>query len=116
MQPPIQPIAVWRVRMSEGSEGAHFRGIPCLHCGEPIAVAPRVAELEARLRAATASEVGASEPRRFVSWCMACGKEAPYLTNEIRDFDGVPASYPDLQRPVVVPWRHPLPAARAKTA
>jgi hypothetical protein len=102
--------------MSEGTEVAHFRGIACLHCGEPIELAPRVAEMEVRLRAAATNGASASEPRRFVTWCTACGKEAPYLTNEIRDFNGVPASHPDYQRPVVVPWRHPLPAARAKTA
>ncbi|MFZ0213623.1 MAG: hypothetical protein WBE20_08315 [Candidatus Acidiferrales bacterium] len=99
----------------QGTEVAHFRGVACLHCGEPIHLTPRVAILEAALRGAAASGADAGEPRRFVTWCEACEREAPYFTNEVEDFDGSAATREHAQRPVVVPWRHYQPAARAKT-
>ena len=90
--------------MSEETQKPHYRGVTCLHCGQPIPLPPRVAALEVAL---TDGEPNRSRPatRRFAVWCRACRKEAPYSTGSIVDFQGLPGVIKPRPRPVVAPWR-----------
>src|SRR5690242_9212628 len=74
-----------------------YRGVVCLHCKNPIPISPLVASIEAERPQATVG--GHQKCQVFHLRCAACGKEKPYKIDEIRQFDGAPASEPIYSQP-----------------
>jgi hypothetical protein len=76
--------------MTQDTEQRSYRGVKCLYCRQPIPISPRVAVIEFELRDNETPLLTQIKCQMFRLRCMACGKEKPYIMEEIREFDGTP--------------------------
>jgi hypothetical protein len=78
--------------MTQDAEQPSYRGVKCLYCKQPIPISPRVAVIEFELRDDETPLLTQIKCQVFRLRCMACGKEKPYIMEEIREFDGTPVA------------------------
>lgn len=82
-------------------------GVPCLHCGDLIPLAAH---------GAVAATARVTSSAYVVVWCGACHKEAPYLSREIVELDGIPPEANPPVRPGPAPRSHGLVMRRGQAA
>jgi hypothetical protein len=71
---------------------AHYPGVLCSHCNEPIPVQKKAAELYEELKRGVASKGQEINPGAFTLRCRVCDEESVYGIEEIREFEGRPRS------------------------
>lgn len=71
---------------------AHYPGVLCSHCNEPIPVPKKTAELYEELKRGAASEGQDINAAAFTLRCRACDEESVYGIDAIREFNGRPRS------------------------
>jgi hypothetical protein len=78
--------------MTQDKETQSYRGVVCLHCGQPIPISPLVASIEADLHAKETTPRRHQKCQVFNLRCATCGKEKPYKIGEILEFEGTPVT------------------------
>jgi len=89
-----------------------YRGVLCMSCRQPIPLPAIISNLEA-LRESSESGSGTETERVFSLRCRACGREKPYRSAEIVEFEGVPRPKIEYVRSVLGVRRHQGSLSRA---
>lgn len=67
-----------------------YRGVICIHCGQPIPLSPSAEQKEREFREQGTSDLGEFSVFSVTLRCRECHKEAVYTPSNVIDLDGAP--------------------------